>query len=238
MRHADGKRRALHRVSRLLRLWRLPARDAKVIRWPGRAAGFTAASTLEDVRAHLTQRGRRLWRWVRGRTRVVLPRCQTYSSHWNHIRSSKASDMLALLATGDAAQPPSAKIQASMVRVKRYWRLPVGVAPAQALRQGRGEVCAWAQRCFGASFQSPGPAGACHRGGPAKPDGAGPVHDSPKPCDELTHYVQDAPDPARRAAEGEVSCKKTRTSPPLGISCILALACALARGGHRPLAPS
>ena len=98
MRHADGKRRALDRVSRLQRLWPLPARGAKVIRWLGRAAGCTAASALEDVRAHLTQRGRRLWRWVRGRTRVVLPRCQTYSSHWNHIRSSRASDMLALLA--------------------------------------------------------------------------------------------------------------------------------------------
>ena len=32
MRHADGKRRALDRVSRLLRLWRFPARGAKVIR--------------------------------------------------------------------------------------------------------------------------------------------------------------------------------------------------------------
>ena len=107
MRHADGKRRALNRVSRLLRLWRLPARGTKVIRWPGRAAGCTAASsTLEDVRAHLTQRGRRLWCWVRGRTRVVLQRCQTYSSHWNHIQSPRASNMLALLAMGDAAQTP------------------------------------------------------------------------------------------------------------------------------------
>ena len=68
--------------------------------------------------------------------------------------------MLALPATGDAAQPPSAKIQASMVRVKRYWKLPVAVTPAQALRQGRREVRAWAQKCFGASFRSPGPAGA------------------------------------------------------------------------------
>ena len=88
---------------------------------------------------------------------MVLLRCQTYSSHWNHIRSSKASDMLALLATGVAAQPPCAKAQASMMRVKRYWRLPVAVAPAQALRQGRGKVRAWAQKCFGASFRGPGP---------------------------------------------------------------------------------
>ena len=172
-----------------------------VIRWLGRAAGCTAASALEDVRAHLTQRGRRLWRWVRGRTRVVLPRCQTYSSHWNHIRSCKASDMFALLATGVAEQPPCAEIQASMMRVKRYWRLPVAVAPAQALRQGRGEVRAWAQKCFSASFRSPGPAGACHRGGFAKPDGAGPVFDGPKPCDELTHYKTHLTKPA---AEGEV----------------------------------
>ena len=139
MRHADGKRRALDRVSRLLRLWRVPARGAKVIRWPGRAAGCTAAPALEDVRAHLTQRGRRLWRWVGGRTRVVPQRCQTFSPHWNHIRSSKASDMRALLAKGVAEQPPCAEIQASMMRVKRYWRLPVVVAPAQALRQSRGK---------------------------------------------------------------------------------------------------
>ena len=64
MRHADGKRRALDRVGRLLRLWRLPARGAKVTRWPGRAAGCTAASTLEGIKAQLTQRGRRLWRRV------------------------------------------------------------------------------------------------------------------------------------------------------------------------------
>ena len=201
MRHASGKRRALDSISKLLRLWRLPARGAKVTRWPGRAAGCTAASALEDVRAHLTQKGRRLWRWVRGRTRVVLPRCQTYSSHWNHIRSSKASDMLALLATGVAEQPPCAKTQASTVRVKRYsWKLPVAVAPAQALRQGRVEVRAWAQKCFGASFRSPGPAGACHRVGLARPDEAGPVLDGPKPSDELTHYKTHLTKPA----EGEV----------------------------------
>ena len=75
MRHAGGKRRALDRVSKLLRLWRLPAGGTKVIRWPGRAARCTAASALEDVRARLTRRGRRLWHWVKGRTRVVLPRC-------------------------------------------------------------------------------------------------------------------------------------------------------------------
>ena len=65
MRHADSKRRALDRVSRLLRLWRLPARGTKVIRWPGRAAGCPASQALEDVRSNLTQRGRRLWHWVR-----------------------------------------------------------------------------------------------------------------------------------------------------------------------------
>ena len=37
LRHADGKRRALDRVSKLLRLWRLPARGTKVIRWPRKA---------------------------------------------------------------------------------------------------------------------------------------------------------------------------------------------------------
>ena len=59
-------------------VWRLPAKGTKVFKWPGRAAGCTAASALEDVRARLTGRGRRLWHWVKGRTRVVLPRCQTY----------------------------------------------------------------------------------------------------------------------------------------------------------------
>ena len=114
MRHADGKRRALDRVSKLLRLWRLPARGTKVIKWPGRAAGCSAASALEDVRARLTGRGRRLLHWVKRRTRVVLPRCQTYASHWNHIRFSKASDMLALLATGTAERPPLPEAQAGM----------------------------------------------------------------------------------------------------------------------------
>ena len=145
MRHADGKRRALDRVSRLLRLWRLPARGAKVIRWPGQAAGCTAASALEDVRARFAGRGRMLWHWVRERTRVVLPRCQTYTSHWNHIRCSRASDMLALLATGAAERPPRPEAQAGMVRVKRYWRLQVAITPVQALRQGRGEVNTWSR---------------------------------------------------------------------------------------------
>ena len=108
--------------------------------------------------------------------------------------------MLALFATGVVEQPPCAKTQASMVRAKRYWRLPVAVAPAQALRQGRGEVRAWAQKCFGASFRSPGPVGACHRGGFARPDEAGPVLDGPKPSDELTHYKTHL----TKLAEGEV----------------------------------
>ena len=168
MRHADSKRRALDRVSRLLRLWRLPARGTKVIRWPGRAAGCTAASALEDVKARLTRRGLRLWRWVRGRTRVVLPKTQSHASHWNHIRTSKASDMLTLLASGVAAQPPCAESQVSMVRAKRYWRLPVEVTPAQARRQGEGEVRAWAQKCFGASYRCPGRASAGRREGPSE----------------------------------------------------------------------
>ena len=138
MRHVDGKRRALDRVSKLLRLWRLPARGAKVIRWPGLAAGCTAASALEDVRARLTGRGRRLWHWVRNRTRVVLPQCQTYASHWNHIRCSWASEMLALLATGEAERPPRPEAQTGMVRVKRYWRLQVAISPARRCARDGG----------------------------------------------------------------------------------------------------
>ena len=135
MRHADGKRRALDRVSRLLRLWRLPARGTKVIRWPGRAAGCTAASALEDVRARF-----------------------------------RASDMLALLATGAAERPPYSGAQVDMVRVRRYWRLQVAITPAQALRQGWGEVSTWARKCFGASFRCPG---ACPRGFPPGKTGRG-----------------------------------------------------------------
>ena len=55
--HDVGKRRALDRVSRLLRLWRFPAKGTKVIRWPGQAAGCTVCKprgsrsglTLEDL---------------------------------------------------------------------------------------------------------------------------------------------------------------------------------------------
>ena len=76
--------------------------------------------------------------------------------------------MLALLASGVAAQPPCAESQASMLRAKRYWRLPVEVTPTQALRQGRGEVRAWAQKCFGASYRSPRRVTAGRREGPSE----------------------------------------------------------------------
>ena len=158
LRHADGRRRALDRISRLLRLWRLPARGVKAVRWPTKAAGCTAAAALGEVRACLTGRGRRLWRWVRERTRVVLPRRQTHSSHWNHIRCARAADVTALLATGAARGPPAAGDQASMERVKRYWKLPVAVTRARALYQGRCEVHEWARRCFGASYSGRPPA--------------------------------------------------------------------------------
>ena len=76
---------------------------------------------------------------------MVFPQCQTYASHWDHIRFSRASDMLALLATGAAERPPLPEAQAGTVRVKRYWRLQVAITPAQALRQRRGEVSTWAR---------------------------------------------------------------------------------------------
>ena len=201
MRHTDGKRRALDRVSRLLRLWRLPARGAKVIRWPGQATGCIAASALEEVRARLTGRGRRLWHCrVRKRTRVVLPRCQTYASHWNHIRCSRASEMLALLATGAAERPPRPEAQAGMVRVKRYWRLQVAISPAQALRQGRGEVNALARKCFGASFRCPGRLRTNPRGESDEADEAAASCHGPGPSDELTNYRAHL----TSSAEGEV----------------------------------
>ena len=75
---------------------------------------------LEGVRACLTGRGRRLWHWVRSRTRVVFPQCRTYASHWNHIRCSRASGMLGRLATGEAKRPPPPEAQTGMQQVKRY----------------------------------------------------------------------------------------------------------------------
>ena len=42
--------------------------------------------------------------------------------------------------------------------------------------------------------------------GPAKPDGAGPVHDNPKPSDELTHYKTHPAPPA----EGEVLAQEDK----------------------------
>ena len=200
MRHADGKRRALDRVSKLLRLWRLPAKGTKVIKWPGQAAGCAAASALEGVRARLTGRNRRLWHWVKERTRVVLPQCQTYASHWNHIRCSRASDMLALLATGAAERPPRPEAQAGMVRMKRYWKLQVAISPAQALRQGRGEVSTWARKCFGASFRCPSRPRASPRGRLDEAEGADSSYHGPKPGDELTNYRAHLTKPA----EGEV----------------------------------
>ena len=231
MRHADGKRRALDRVSRLLRLWRLPARGAKVTRWLGPATGCTAASALEDVRARLTGRGRRLWHWVRERTRVVLPRCQTqtYAWHWNHIRCARASEMLGLLATGAAERPPRPEAQAGMVRVKRYWRLQVAISPAQARRQGRGEVSMWARKCFGASFRCPGRPRAGLRGGPGEAaEATNPLRD-PGPGDELANYRAHL----TRPADGEVLVQEDKDKS----AAWRMPARAPPRGGCRPLAP-
>ena len=85
-----------------------------------------------------------------------------------------------------------------MVRVRRYWRLQVAVSPAQALRQGRGEVNTWARKCFGASFRCPGRPGAEPRGesrGAARPE---PSHHSPGPSDELVGYISHLTSPADR----------------------------------------
>ena len=119
---------------------------------------------------------------------MVLPRRKTYASHWNRIRTSRASDMLALLATGAAERPPRSEAQAGMVIVKRYWRLQVAITPAQALRQGRGEVSTWARKCFGAFFRCPGRSGVRPRGGPDEAEEAGPAHHGPRPDDEFTDY--------------------------------------------------
>ena len=189
LRHADGKRRGLDRISRLLHLWRLPARGTKVVRWPRKAVGRSPATEFAEVRARLTARGRRLWRWVRDRTRVVTPCAYTYASHWNHIRSSRCAEMRAFLATGAAARAPDAAGQASMTRVKRYWRLPVSVSPSQALRQGRGEIRDWAKKCFGMGFRAPAARVPDPVVRPAASDRTGPPGAWPEARTELEAYV-------------------------------------------------
>ena len=83
-----------------------------------------------------------------------------------------------------------------MERVKRYWRLQVAVSPAQALRQGRGEVNAWARKCFGASFRSPGRPRAEPRGEPRGAARQEPTRHGPDPGDELVEYISHLTSPA------------------------------------------
>ena len=137
---------------------------------------------------------------------MVLPRCRTYAQHWNHIRCSRASGMLGFLATGAAGQPPPPEAQSGMERVKRYWRLQVAVSPAQALRQGRGEVNAWARKCFGASFRSPGRLRAEPRGEPRGAARQEPSRHGPDPGDELAEYISHLTSPA----DGEVLVQEDR----------------------------
>ena len=87
-----------------------------------------------------------------------------------------------------------------MERVKSYWRLQMAVSPAQALRQGRGEVNAWARKCFGASFRSPGRPMAEPRGVPRGAAGRELQGRGPGSGDELSAYVSHLTSPA----DGEV----------------------------------
>ena len=114
--------------------------------------------------------------------------------------------MLTLLASGVAAQPPCAESQASMLRAKRYWRLPVEVTPAQARRQGEGEVRAWAQKCFGASYRSPSRVTAGRREGPSERDEDGPADDGTRPGDEIAEYRTHL----TRPSEGEVLAQEDK----------------------------
>ena len=137
---------------------------------------------------------------MKKRTGVVLPQCRTYGSHWNHIRCSRASGVLALLSAGEAERPPRPEAQTGMVRMKRYLKLQAAVSPAQALRQGRGEVNTWARKCFGASFRCPGRPGADPRGRSHEANGTASSHHGPGPSDELADYRSHLTSPA----EGEV----------------------------------
>ena len=184
--HSDSKRRALDRTSRALREWGLPARGVKVIRWPQEAGKLRDTGLLERVRERLTARGRRLWHWVRSRTRVVLPKRQTYASRWNHIQTVKRSEMSSLLDGGLGTALPEPADQLGMARLKRYWRFPVQAPPERALGQGCAEVEAWARRNFGKEYRR------CDRAtvGPLRGRSGGRGSRDPDPCpSELESYV-------------------------------------------------
>ena len=143
--------------------------------------------------------------------------------------------MPALLATGTAERPPRPDAQAGMVRMKRYWRLQVATSPAQALRQGRGEVSTWGRKCFGASFRCPGRPRASPRGRLDEAERADSSCHGPKPGDKLTSYRAHL----TKAAEGEVCAgrqgqvRRLRDAGP-GVP---TLGRTPPRGGCCPLAP-
>ena len=183
LRPADGKRRALERVSRVLRLWGLPGRGMKVIPWPGASTGVGAKGPLRNVKNSLSARGLRLWSWVKARTRVVLPKRASYADRWNHIRTVRLSRMQDLLDSGVATEPPPAHAQAAMRRVKRYWKLPVQIRRSEALREGARHLQNWAWKNFGREYR------------PARGDlcglGRGALQDPPAqaPVQELDLYA-------------------------------------------------
>ena len=150
---ADGKRRALERVGRLLRLWGLPTRGMKTIPWPGATTKIGATGPLRSVKESLTARGRRLWDWVKARTRVVLPKRASYADRWNHIRTARTSRMCELLDSQVAVERPPAPAQAATRRVKRYWKLPGQVRRSDALREGVRQARYWARRNFGSEYR-------------------------------------------------------------------------------------
>ena len=121
----------------------------------------------------------------------VLPGCWAYSPR-------------ARLST----RPPEA--QTGMVRLKRYWRLQVAISPAQALRQGRGEVNTRARKCFGASFRCrcPGRPRADPRGEPRGTAGQEPSHHGTGPSDEFAGYRSHLTNP--NPADGEVLAQEDK----------------------------
>jgi len=139
-----------------LRDWSLPSRGVKTLKWPRDLAPL-ASQALERVRGSLTAAGLGLWDWVRARTRVVQAARRNHAGLWNHIRTAKGASMVDLLSRGGGLAPPPEAEQRAMVRVKRYWKLPVLDSPGHELRRGEAEVRAWARRNFGREYRDGGP---------------------------------------------------------------------------------
>ena len=235
MRHADGKRRALDRVSRLLRLWRLPARGTKVIRWPGRAGcrvhcglGFGGCQSPPHGERSLALA---LGGGAHARGLPLVPELRFALEpdlDFQGLRHScPARHRCGRAATLRRGPGPHGEGEALLEATSCDHPGP-GVAPGTGGSQHVGpEVL---RRFLSLPRSFPG----CPRGRPGEAEEAGPAHHGPGRDDEFTNYKAHLTKPA----EGEVLVQEDGhrcledASP-----CVLALGCALPYGGYRPLAP-